>query len=209
MYHDRKALYPANTRWTAEDDAMLRELAARGMSAGHMVGYFSGRRTRNAIIGRIHRLKIALGRPAPTAADRERRLAQKREEMARARLIREDRARAARIAAGKASRANVAPKPAAAPVARPVALPEPAPAPVRVHAREGKPLMALKAGECRWGVTPHFARSHRFCAEPVMGEGRPYCREHWLLSLNRDVRDKAIIAEARAAHRRRTAGQVF
>lgn len=186
MYHDRKALYPANTRWTAEDDAMLRELAARGMSAGHMVGYFGGRRTRNAIIGRMHRLKIALGRPAPTAADRERRLAQKREEMARARVIREDRARAARIALGKASRARVAPKPAAAPVSPPVALPEHAPAFVHVHVREGKPLMALKPGECRWGVTPHFARSHRFCAEPVMGEGRPYCREHWRMSMASD-----------------------
>ena len=199
MYHDRKALYPANARWTAEDDAMLRELAARGMSAGHMVGYFGGRRTRNAIIGRMHRLKIALGRPAPTAADRERRLAQKREEMARARIIREDALRAARIAAGKAARARVAPKPAEAPVAPPVAFPEPAPALVHVHARKGKPLLALRLGECRWGVTPHFARSHRFCAEPVMAEGRPYCREHWLAAMPEENRPRAIAFEARAA----------
>jgi len=207
MYHDRKALYPANARWTAEDDAMLRELAARGMSAGHMVGYFGGRRTRNAIIGRMHRLKIALGRPAPTAADRERRLAQKHEEMAHARIIREDALRAAILKRLDIAAEALAPKPATAPVAPPVALPVFTQPPV--HARKGKPLMALRSGECRWGITPHFARSHRFCAEPVMAAGRPYCREHWLVSLSPEIRDKAVSAEARAAHCKRTAGMRF
>lgn len=186
MYHDRKLI--PQTVWTKEQDATLVEMAAAGHSASEISRALGGQKTRSAVIGRATRRGIKLGQGLAWVRKRD----------------------AARVKVAPAPpRAKVAPKPAAAPVASPVAVPEPAPAPVHVHTREGKPLLSLGACDCRWPLGGPYERARRFCAEPAMGGGRPYCREHWLASLSRDAKDSAIAAEARAAHRRRTAGVRF
>lgn len=60
---------PVGTPWTKEDDAILAELWCSGVPARIIVDKFP-ERTRNAIIGRVHRLKLVRNLPDTSSKPR-------------------------------------------------------------------------------------------------------------------------------------------
>lgn len=65
-----------------------------------------------------------------------------------------------------------------------------------------KPIHLLRRGQCRFAVTPHAARSHLFCAEPVEAEGAVYCACHAALCYDRRPAEKRRADAERAANMR-------
>lgn len=137
--------------WTADRITMLETLWRAGRSASEIAKALGGV-TRNAVIGKIHRLGLA-GRMPPTAPRR------KRTDPSR---------RAPLRVAGPAK----PPPPPAAPVVRA----RPTVAAIEAIARvfDGA---ALTARICRWPVRDSKARSFGYCGAAVVGKG-PYCPGH-------------------------------
>ncbi|UOM32761.1 GcrA family cell cycle regulator [Acuticoccus sp. I52.16.1] len=144
--------------WTDERIEVLRKLWAEGMSASQIASSLGGV-TRNAVIGKIHRLGLSGRVKAPQT--------------------RATRARSAPI---------VAPKPAAAPrvmaagavAVKVVEEPEieeiPQTAEI-VPLTEGMTLMDLSASTCRWPVGDPSDPAFRFCGARTT-QGDTYCRAH-------------------------------
>jgi len=209
MYHDRTLNKPISG-WSAAEDAFVRKLAAEGLSAGEISKEMRGAKTRCAVIGYCRRAGIKFARSPNGSATRstgwlERRAQARRE----AQVEREERAHAA---AQARANAMLLEREALQRLAADDAAARSAAAREKLRgdtSREGRPITDLGAKDCRYAVTGFYARPHRFCAEPVMGEGRAYCREHWLRTLSPEIRDKAVSAEARNAHSKRLSGQRF
>lgn len=147
----------------------LVKLVADGNSAG-TIGKELGI-SRNSVIGKAHRMGLSLGKPAvsiveidETAAERKGRRKSVRKPSA-PEIVRE------------------APRPIRRtyPLASYPAPVEPAPEPpVTFHAPvpvDGYDLLDLRAGQCRYAITPHSAKVHRFCGEAVT-PGKSYCVHH-------------------------------
>lgn len=138
--------------WTADRITMLETLWRAGRSASEIAKALGGV-TRNAVIGKIHRLGLA-GRMPPTAPRR------KRTDPSR---------RAPLRVAGPAK----PPPPPAAPAvrARPATV-----AAIEAIARvfDGA---ALTARICRWPVGDPKAEGFGYCGAAVVGQG-PYCPGH-------------------------------
>jgi hypothetical protein len=158
--------------WTEEEVAALRRMVAEGKSAG-MIGRELGR-ARNAVIGRIHRLKahgeaISLGPPSVKKVRPPR--PAKKAKPARPKTLRHD-PTPAQIADG--------PLPPVIDMTVSDAWSDRS-----LRGGEGVPLTNLKAGHCRWPLGPMLAVATRFCGEAVEVEGRPYCRHHRLIGTQR------------------------
>lgn len=177
--------------WTDERVEMLKKMWSEGQSASQIAKELGGV-TRNAVIGKVHRLGLsnrAGSAPAPAEAKPE--------------------------AKPQAAKPKPAPKPAAAPEAKPA---EPAPAPAaaasptpQTPARKqiipaGQPLppqpstneispealakvnevekkakkltlMELTERTCKWPVGDPATEDFWFCGLPVQ-QGKPYCEAH-------------------------------
>ena len=168
--------------WTQERVDLLRRLWLEGLSAAQVAAELGEGVTRNAVIGKIHRLGLAeRGKPAATPRPRA--------------------ARPTRPAADQSvSRSNggvmvmgnvalaIAPRPVAAPALRPE---EEVVVPISMRVT----LMELRETMCHWPLGDPTTPEFRFCGsqyEP--GEG-PYCRCH------------SRIAYQPTADRRRQAGR--
>ena len=150
--------------WTDERIEVLRKLWAEGMSASQIASSLGGV-TRNAVIGKIHRLGLSGRVKAPQA--------------------RPGRSRGATAAAPVAM---AAPKPAAAPrvmaagalavkvVEEPEMETAPEPAQV-VPLSAGITMMDLSASSCRWPVGDPSAANFRYCGARA-APGDTYCRAH-------------------------------
>ena len=62
-----------------------------------------------------------------------------------------------------------------------------------------KPIHLLRRGECRFAVTPHAARSHLFCAEPVEHEKSSYCAHHAEICFDRRSEERRRADAEKAA----------
>ncbi|WP_370312310.1 GcrA family cell cycle regulator [Sagittula sp.] len=177
--------------WTDERVEMLKKMWSEGQSASQIAKELGGV-TRNAVIGKVHRLGLsnrAGSAPAPAEAKPE--------------------------AKPQAAKPKPAPKPAAAPEAKPA---EPAPAPAAAAAPApqsparkqiipaGQPLppqpstneispealakvnevekkakkltlMELTERTCKWPVGDPATEDFWFCGLPVQ-QGKPYCEAH-------------------------------
>lgn len=157
--------------WTEERVARLKALLERGFSAGEIAEAF-GDVSRNAIIGKVHRLGLAFTRgwgqhETPAAAA--------------ARNLRPAPPRAPKPALPKAAapRAVVAvkaraPRPEKAAPAEPPVDPTPKAWP-KPAGPEAIDILGLKAGLCHmplWGIE---ARSGLYCGKPVRAEGQRWC----------------------------------
>lgn len=167
--------------WTNESIATLKRLFARGLSVNQIACELGGV-SRNAVIGKIHRLGLARPAGAPKPATQGR--------------------GGGRPKSGGAPRrrSNVL---ALCGWAQPVARALPAPLPVGERPdRASDPgegdhpnactLLDLKHDSCRWPLGPKLARAVLFCGEPradarVPGlDGRPpYCAMHCRLAYQR------------------------
>lgn len=144
--------------WSEQDDALLAEKLALGWSSAQIAAQF-GNRSRNAVIGRIHRLKLA--------------------RTVKPKVVRTAAAALNMKSSGKAA-TNGATHPwngskarNAALVARePVRKEKPnAPAPMMVE------LEDLGSGQCKWPIGDPLHEDFGFCGNGRQ-EGKPYCPHH-------------------------------
>jgi len=172
-----------SSSWSDERIAVLRRLWLAGSSAAEIAKAL-GRVTRNAVIGKIHRLGLA-GRVPPSGPHR---------------------GRAAR-APGQAVR-RIAPR-----SPPPPSPPRPPAAPARARRPAVETLeavarvfdmTALTARTCRWPIGDPLRPGFGFCGDAVDGAG-PYCRGHREVAcpdrLQRPVEPLARAGRQRAAAR--------
>jgi GcrA cell cycle regulator len=168
--------------WTDERIALLKQYWEEGRSASQIADLLGEGLSRNAVIGKAHRLGLA-SRPSPLKTG---------ESKAEPKAPRsEPRAAAPKPAAPRPAPAAPAPapvqaeapvRPAPPPVAQPVAV-EPAPA-ARATARPkgGRvTLLDLNDRICKWPIGHPDEPDFHFCGKPV-SPGFPYCGEHCLVA---------------------------
>jgi GcrA cell cycle regulator len=179
--------------WTDERIALLTRYWQEGRSASQIAEALGEGLTRNAVIGKAHRLGLA-SRPSPLkSGDGSAEEAPKPRRKAEAPAANPPAAAAApapppaAAAAPATPPAAPAPAPAPAPVA-PVASPAPAaaPAPARKSAKApAKParvtLLDLNDRICKWPIGHPDEPDFHFCGKPV-SPGFPYCGEHCLVA---------------------------
>ena len=137
----------SDAHWSDDRVTILKSLWLEGLSASQIASQLGGV-TRNAVIGKVHRLGLS-GRAAPSAPTRP-----------------------ARIATPRSPVRAAAPRPA--PKARPTPLPhlvEPAPEGPGLVAS----VAGLGAHVCKWPIGDPKAEDFSFCGRPAEG---PYCGGH-------------------------------
>ncbi|MFQ3666697.1 MAG: GcrA family cell cycle regulator [Sphingomonadaceae bacterium] len=157
--------------WTEERIALLTKYWQEGHSASQIAEALGEGLTRNAVIGKAHRLGLA-ARPSPLKG------ADGKEESA-------PRARKRAAPAEPAEAPEAEPAPAAPePVAEALAPSAPA-APARRRAGAPKTtrvtLLDLNDRICKWPIGHPDEPDFHFCGKPV-APGFPYCGEHCLLA---------------------------
>ncbi len=160
MDADRKKKKPT---WTEERVARLRELWAEGLSASEIARELGGV-TRNAVIGKVHRLRL------------ERRAPSRRGTAAKnARPAPPSRRRPPAVS----GTAALKPEPEAAQKAMPAPKPRrarlvfpPPPAEGRI-----KDIMKLTRHTCRWPIGDPGEEGFAYCGAQVSA-GHPYCEHH-------------------------------
>jgi GcrA cell cycle regulator len=145
--------------WTTEEDAQLTDMLAKGLSATQ-IG-MALHRSRNAVIGRTHRLehagKVLTRSRGPLKPPGTRKYA--------ARTMRNPLPQPAAKPQGQAVKSILSlAEVKAAPVVK-----EPPPPP------DTKPVSILRVTGCRYAVTDD--KPHRFCNAPLK-EGSSYCEHH-------------------------------
>lgn len=163
--------------WTEDRIALLTQYWQEGRSASQIAEALGEGLTRNAVIGKAHRLGLAQ-RPSPVKAA-------------------EGKARAAKPAAKAPAPpvAEAAPAPAVsppapvaaapAPVARTESRPASAPAPRKPERKGARParvtLLDLNDRICKWPIGHPDEPDFHFCGKPV-NPGFPYCPDHCLVA---------------------------
>ncbi|MEV8466120.1 GcrA family cell cycle regulator [Fluviibacterium sp. DFM31] len=179
--------------WTEERVEILKKMWADGQSASQIAKELGGV-TRNAVIGKVHRLGLSNRNTGAAPAKPAEPVAKP--------------APAAEKPAGPAAAAKPAPQPAAAPAAAAPASPAPKPAlparkaiipagqplPPQPSANEISPealasqrevekkarkltLMELTERTCKWPIGDPATEDFWFCGLPVE-QGKPYCEAH-------------------------------
>jgi GcrA cell cycle regulator len=146
--------------WTDERVELLKKLWAEGLSASQIAGRLGGV-TRNAVIGKVHRLGLS-GRATSSrsSAPRPRRTNTPRQH------------RTPALSFG--TRGNVALKPSYE------AEYEEAPAPVAelvIPLHERASILTLKESMCRWPIGDPSDEDFHFCGRKKVGSA-PYCEHH-------------------------------
>ena len=192
--------------WTDERIALLKQYWESGSSASQIADRLGEGLSRNAVIGKAHRLGLS-ARPSPLKT------AEPRNGEAKPAARKVEAKPATKPVAAAKPPANVAPATAAKPAA-PVALATPAlatpalapvalapvaqtappsdvpPAPVPVPARASQPVRAkgakvtlldLNDRICKWPIGHPDEAGFHFCGKPV-NPGFPYCQEHCLVA---------------------------
>lgn len=154
--------------WTAERVERLRILWAEGRTASQIAAEMGGV-TRNAVIGKVHRLHLPGRVKSPVAAP-----ARSRKTPARAPTR--------PLGAGRSRRPSVQGNTALAAEAPPGAdpLPRPTPGPrddVVVPMSERVGIMELRESMCRWPLGDPMKPEFRFCGART-NIGTPYCGHH-------------------------------
>lgn len=170
--------------WTEQRIEMLRKLWGQGQTASQIATLLGGV-TRNAVIGKAHRLGLT-GRPSPikregteAAAPRRKPAAQRRQQPAVAAMP------APRHAVPQAPAATVPTEPRySAPAPE---LTETRPEPVVAQAKApSAPRVAAQAGSksCSWPVGDPKQPGFHFCGDAAEA-GRPYCAHHCGIAYHR------------------------
>lgn len=162
--------------WTDERVETLKKLWADGLSASQIAKQLGGV-TRNAVIGKVHRLGLS-GRAAPSRPTRR---------VSPPKLAPRPRQSSSTPAAARAKPASG--NGAAAPALRPVA---PAPAPVEPHilpSGDYATVLTLREGMCKWPVGDPADTSFRFCGHKT-APGAAYCEAHAQMAYQPQARRK-------------------
>jgi GcrA cell cycle regulator len=146
--------------WTDERISQLKAGWEGGMTASQIAEQLGEGVTRNAVIGKAHRLGLE-ARPSPVKAGEE----------------------AAEAAPAPVVVAATAPAPRPAPVAPPPAAAKPAAVkkPVRTGKAARTTLLDLNEKICKWPIGHPGEADFHFCGKGVQ-TGFPYCTEHCLVA---------------------------
>jgi GcrA cell cycle regulator len=221
--------------WNDTTVSQLRDLIASGATASEAERWFADRYTggpsRNAILGKAHRLKISFGqgqgraaRPtAPASPPMRRRVSFNwiPEANRLLRALADDGASASQIAARLAEEFPQSFPPTAKSVfekaralgvrlksaAPPAPAPEPAPEPLReTPTPDARPervtLLELRAGMCRWPLGDPQDEGFRYCGGHTELE-RPYCAAHRAVAYVPSTKNKRRTPAQEAADERR------
>jgi len=167
--------------WTDERVEALKKLWAEGLSASQIAKQLGGV-TRNAVIGKVHRLGLS-GRATPS------RPARRATKPSRPRTTASSPAAAApRAPRPAASAPAAAPKPAAAAPVEPAVLPS----------GELATVLTLRDSMCKWPIGDPASSSFRFCGRKT-GAGGAYCEGHSEMAYQPNQKRRRRTADADAA----------
>lgn len=149
--------------WTEDRVELLKKLWMEGLSASQIANRMGGV-TRNAVIGKVHRLGLS-GRVTTSRVSRSRpRKPRMPTHPARTGMF--------RSAGNTALKADIAPKPDYAPEPEPAPIPE-----LPVPPGERVTVLTLNDSTCRWPIGDPGLENFYFCGrEPT--SGMPYCGYH-------------------------------
>ena len=157
--------------WTDERVELLKKLWADGLSASQIATELGGV-TRNAVIGKVHRLGLS-GRAKTPAANPRPQAAKKPATPQRpAAPSAPTSTRGPQVVGNTALKADSAPAPAPRPQPKPVMLDLSEPPLV-----ENCSVLQLTERTCRWPVGDPTTDQFHFCARSA-GSGMPYCAYH-------------------------------
>jgi GcrA cell cycle regulator len=152
--------------WTEERVELLKKLWAEGLSASQIAGRLAQGVTRNAVIGKVHRLNLSGRATQPrNAAPRTARKSPREPSIP-------GRSPSMPTAGATALKpfAHVAP--------RPIALPEPKPLRLVDSAKDGRiTILHLNDKTCKWPIGDPNKEDFCFCGHGPR-EGSPYCEYH-------------------------------
>ncbi len=160
---DGGGIMDATIQWTEERVEQLKKLWQDGLSASVIAGQLGGV-TRNAVIGKVHRLGLSGRSKTVTTSQRS--------NHAKARPTAQ-RPSVQPLTFG-ANALKASPRPMAQP--RPVAAPEPIPFPMPMG--EKISILQLNERTCRWPVGDPATSEFGFCGAPKEAGGPPYCPYH-------------------------------
>ncbi len=147
--------------WTDERVHLLRRLWSEGLTASQIAARLGNGVTRNAVIGKVHRLglsgRVTKSRPVQPKPQRK-------------------------VFDGSATRLSplVIGATALKPSPRPAPKPEPAPEPIRLvemPTGERCSILMLNERTCRWPIGDPGTEEFSFCGGPPREKG-PYCEYH-------------------------------
>jgi GcrA cell cycle regulator len=150
--------------WTEDRVETLKKLWSDGLSASQIAKQLGGV-TRNAVIGKVHRLGLS-GRATPSRP-------------ARRPAPRPAQPKAPKPAVAKAAKpeaANASQTPAAAKAAPKPSLPAPQDA-QKLPSGEYATVLTLREGMCKWPIGDPASTEFRFCGRKS-GSGTAYCEAH-------------------------------
>jgi len=162
----------AKLSWTDERVELLKKLWADGLSASQIAGRLGAGVTRNAVIGKVHRLNLSGRAQQPRTA--QPRQPRKQREPSLAGGGRPtgmpSMPTAGSTALKPVLRAEMAPRPAA--------LPEPKPVRLVDIARDGRvTILHLSDKTCKWPIGDPGSEEFCFCGHGPR-DGSPYCEYH-------------------------------
>ena len=174
--------------WTDDRVEQLKKLWAEGLSASQIAARLGAGVTRNAVIGKVHRLGLA-GRGQPQRSSAEPRAPRKQREPSLA-------PRAGGSLPRLPSAGNTALKPMmrASIQPRPQALPEPQPLRLVDLPQDGRvTILHLSDKTCKWPIGDPGSEEFCFCGHNPR-EGSPYCEYHARLAYQpvQDRRNRKI-----------------
>lgn len=157
--------------WTDERVELLKKLWAEGLSASQIAAELGGI-TRNAVIGKVHRLSLS-GRAKPAGGPRPR----------RPRAPRAPRAPRPATIGNTALKLERAPLPRRLPVLEDVVVPIPL----------KKSILELNEHTCRWPLGDPTEEAFSFCGHEPRESG-PYCEYHSRVAYHPQLRREKVAA---------------
>jgi len=164
--------------WTDERVEELKKLWSEGLSASQIAKQLGGV-TRNAVIGKVHRLGLS-GRATPSRPTR--------------RTVKPSRPRTTATTSAPAARPAARPAPSASPAA-------PAPAPVEpavLPSGEFATVLTLRDSMCKWPIGDPAQAEFRFCGRKTAG-GNAYCEAHSSMAYQPSAKRRRRTSDAGAA----------
>jgi GcrA cell cycle regulator len=157
--------------WTDERVELLKKLWTEGLSASQIAGRLGAGVTRNAVIGKVHRLNLS-GRAQPQRAAQPRAPRKAREPSLA------NRAGGGLPSLATAGSAALKPIMRAAVQPRPQALPEPQPLRLVDLPQDGRvTILHLSDKTCKWPIGDPGSEDFCFCGHGPR-DGSPYCEYH-------------------------------